>query len=255
LYVDSANGHIVVAHLTSGNISLATSPPDELEPPLLVDVKGGFFATSRTTGLRGAVAVAGRQPGSAQDLLYVTSRAESRVQMLHVEQPGDETYPLLVPTDFFFLNAVFPAEESRGLVFSADGNRAHVINRRPPTLISVDTSVDELGRPRNEVIQATELCPQAGLVTLADMGQGDRAYVTCFRDGQIWVIDPEGAALESVISVGRGPHAMAISQTRKQMYVTNFLENTVAVIDLTPGVPTENRVVVRLGEPNLGDSQ
>lgn len=255
LYVDGVNGYVVVAHLTSGNISLASSPPDDSEPPLLVDVKGGFFATSRTTGLRGAVAVEGRQPGDPNDLLYVTSRGESRIQMLHVEQPSDEVYPLLVPTDYFFLNTVFPAEESRGMVFSADGNRAHIINRRPPTLITVDTSLDTEGRPTNEVIQATELCPQAGLVTLADVGQGDRAYVTCFRDGQIWVIDPEAASLESVINVGRGPHAMAVSISRRQMYVTNFLENTVAVIDLTPGVPTEDRVVVRLGEPSFGDEQ
>jgi hypothetical protein len=252
MYVDSGNGYVIVTHLTTGNITLTDSPPDASDDPLLVDVKGGFFAQSTATGLRGAVAAAGREPGNPLDLVYVTSRAEARVQMIHVEQP-EGAYPLIVPTDYFFLNAVFPAQESRGLAFSADGNRAHVINRRPPALITVDTALDATGRPRNEVLQATELCPQAGLVTVADLGEGDRAYVSCFRDGQVWVIDPEAATIESVINVGRGPHVMAIAKSRKLMYVTNFLENTIAVIDLTPGAPSEHRVVVRLGEPDFGD--
>lgn len=252
IFVDGDNGYAVVAHLTTGNVSLVATPPDDSEPPVLADVKGGFF-TTRVNGLRGAVGVAGRRPGTADDLVYVTSRVESRVQMLHVEQPPDGGFPLLAPTDYFFVNTVFPADDSRGIAFSAGGDRAHVINRNPPTLITVDTSDDADGRPRNEVLIATELCPQAGIVAVADVGAGERAYVSCFRDGQVWVIDPEAATLEAVVNAGRGPHAIAVSEARKQMYVTNFLENTIAVIDLTPGAPTENRVVVRLGEPDLGD--
>jgi DNA-binding beta-propeller fold protein YncE len=252
MYIDSARGHLVVAHLTTGNISLITTPPDGDEPPMLVDVKGGFFGVSPITGLRGAVAVAGRLPGSDGNLLYVTSRAESRIQMLHVEQPPDSPFPLLSPTDFFLLSESVLADEQRGLTFSADGNRAYIVGRRPPALITVDTSIDELGRPRNDVIQVTEICPQAGYVEVADVGKGERAYITCFRDGQVWVVDPESAALEAVVTVGGGPHNLAVSPTRSLLYVTNFLDNTIAVIDLTPGAPTENRVVVRLGEPELG---
>jgi len=254
IHVDGENGYVVVTHLTSGNISLATTPSDRSTPPELVDAKGGFFQPSPTTGARGAVAAAGRLPGAPNDLVYVTSGTESRVQMFHVAKPvGNQTHPLLVPSDFFFLSAVFPSQDTRGIVFSSDGSRAHIVNRRPPTLTTVDTTLDDAGRPSNEVLQSTEICRQAGLLTVSDNGEGDRLYVSCFRNGQIWVIEPETATIEALIDVGRGPHSVVAAPSRNQIYVANFLEHTVAVIDTTPGAATEHRVVVRLGDSDFGD--
>jgi DNA-binding beta-propeller fold protein YncE len=252
IYVDGANGFVVLTHLVSGNVTLASAPTDG-RPPVLTDVKGGFFASNPNTGLRGAVAAAGREPGAPSDLVYVTSRAESRVQTFYVTRPGETGLPLLAPADFFFLDAITPAEDTRGVAFSADGTRAHFINRRPPTLITVDTSVDALGRPVNKVAASAEICDQAGLVLTADAGQGELAYVGCFRDGEVWVVDPILSQLRAVVSVGRGPHAMAVSTNRNLIYVANFLENTVAVIDIRPGSITQNRVIVRLGEPEFGE--
>jgi hypothetical protein len=40
-----------------------------------------------------------------------------------------------------------------------------------------------------------------------------------------------------------------VAPGRRRLYVSNFLENTLAVIDLTPGAATRNRVVLRIGEP------
>ena len=51
----------------------------------------------------------------------------------------------------------------------------------------------------------------------------------------------------AIIDDGRGPQAIEISEDKEQLYVTNFLEDTVAVVDLTPGSRTENRVVLKLG--------
>ncbi len=250
IHVNSATGHLFLTHLTTGNVTLATSPPDGSDDPLLVDVKGGFFA-SGTNGIRGAVGVAARSQNDPNDLVYVTSRAESRVQMLHVEEPGDGGFPLIVPTDFFFLNTVFPAQESRAIAFSGDGSRAFVVNRRPPTMITVDTTLDDAGRPRNEVLNATELCAQASLMAVTNSGDGERVYVSCFRDGQVWVIDPENARLDAVVNAGRGPNAIVASPSRHHIYVANFLEDTIAVIDTTPGSATEHRVVLRVGRPKF----
>jgi DNA-binding beta-propeller fold protein YncE len=55
--------------------------------------------------------------------------------------------------------------------------------------------------------------------------------------------------VEAFVQVGRGPYGVAMSPTRKRLYVSNFLEDTLAVIDLTPGSATRNRVVLRIGEP------
>ena len=106
--------------------------------------------------------------------------------------------------------------------------------------------------PRNEPIGATDMCRQASTVTVVDSGDGERAIVTCFQDGQIYVVDPRGAAqIEDITTVGRGPYSAVASTTRKKLYITNFLEDTVSVVDLTPGAPTRNRVVLRIGSPRV----
>jgi len=84
---------------------------------------------------------------------------------------------------------------------------------------------------------------------VVDSGDGERAYVTCFQDGQVYVVDPRGIGrVEDVITVGRGPYAAVAAPDGRRLYVTNFLEDTVAVIDLVPSSPTRNRVVLRIGE-------
>jgi YVTN family beta-propeller protein len=87
-------------------------------------------------------------------------------------------------------------------------------------------------------------------VYLADSGDGDRVYISCFGDGTIYVVDPrDGLQVEDVISVGHGPYDVVASPSKKRLYVTNYLEDTIAVIDITPGSVTRNRVVMRLGQP------
>ena len=54
---------------------------------------------------------------------------------------------------------------------------------------------------------------------------------------------------EDIFTVGRGPYAVVASKGRKKLFITNFLEDTIAVVDVTPGASTRNRVVLRIGEP------
>ncbi|HEX7703832.1 MAG TPA: hypothetical protein VF403_23990, partial [Kofleriaceae bacterium] len=101
----------------------------------------------------------------------------------------------------------------------------------------------------NKGIGATDICRQASKLTSLDTGDGERIYITCFSDGQLYVVDPRGQSyVEDTITVGRGPYAVAAAPSRKKIYVTNFLENTIAVIDVAPGSPTRNRVILRIGE-------
>ena len=65
----------------------------------------------------------------------------------------------------------------------------------------------------------------------------------------MYVVDPMGqSSVEDIVSVGRGPYGVTSSPTRKKLYVTNYLEDTIAVVDATPNVPTHNRVVLRIGQ-------
>jgi len=252
LFVDSGNGYAVITHLTTGAVSLADAPPDGA-PPVLSDALGNLFAPDPNTNVRGAVGAAGRLPGTPNDRIYVTSRTESRVQTLLVSRPPGEL-PSLVPAEYFFLNRVLPSNDGRDITFSSDGQRAYIVNRNPPMLHIIDTSLGELGVPRNEFLAGVELCQQASNLTVADAGRGDRIFVACFGNGQVWSIDPRGAVVDAIIDVGRGPHAVVASPARQKLYVTNFLEDTVAVIDLTPESTTENRVVLRVGRARQAEA-
>lgn len=246
IYVDSGNAFAMVSHLTSGTVSLIDSPANG-EAPILADALGGLFATNPSTGVRGATGVAGRSPGSPDGLVYVTSRAEPRVQMLHVYRPPGGGLPVMVPGEFFFLDRLLPSSDSRGIAFSADGERGYVVNRDPPSLQVIDTEETAEGYPRNEVIGAIELCRLASVLAVGDSGGGEKAYISCFQDSRVWVIDLQRATLDAIIDVGRGANTFAMAPGRGRLFVTNFLEDTVSVIDTVPGSPTENRVVLQLG--------
>jgi DNA-binding beta-propeller fold protein YncE len=256
LFVDSAKGYVIITHLSNGAVSVANAPPNG-NAPILSDAVGNLFLSGED-GQRGAVGVAGRRPGTDNDRIYVTSRRESRVQTLIVQR-GRADLPSLLPAEYFFMRGtVNPSNDGRGIAFSDDGNRAYIVNRSPAMLHIFDTSLDPVGVPRNEFISSVEVCAEASNLEIvpgddpADpeaSERGERVYVACFRNGQIWSIDPRGPVVDAIIDVGRGPHAIAAAPGRKRLYVSNNLEGTVAVIDLTPESDTENRVVLRLGRP------
>jgi DNA-binding beta-propeller fold protein YncE len=240
----------MVTHLTSGAVTLVDSPPGG--NATIADVAAGLFAPDPLTGLRGSTGVAGR---GDTGLVYVGSRSEDRIQMFEVGRPVNAA-PYLVADNYFFLdfvgnnNSGNGSSDTRGMAFSANGDRLYLVNRRPPSLQVFDTSLGPTGFPNNKGIAATDLCRDASTLAVMDAGDGDRAYVSCFSDGEIYVVDPRGqSSVEDIVIVGRGPYAVAAAPTRKKVYVTNFLEDTIAVIDVDPTSPTYNRVVLRIGEP------
>ena len=251
VYADTAGEFAVVTHLTTGAVTLIDSPRGG--DARVTDISAGIFLPDATTGLRGATGVAGRTSGPS-DILYVGSRTEDRIQTFTVERPVNAAPPFLIQGGFFFLDAVGGSNggssDTRGMTFSRDGQRLYLVNRRPPSLQIYDTAVGPTGAPRNTPLGATDLCRQASTVTVADAGDGERAYVTCFQDGQLYIVDPRGeGSVEAIVTVGRGPYSVVAAPGRKKLYVTNFLEDTIAVVDIDPTSRLRNRVVLRIGEP------
>jgi hypothetical protein len=253
-------GFAVVTHLTTGGITLIDAPEDGAVQ--LSDVVNGLFLGD-VNALFGSTGVAGIKPGggeNAEDLIYVGSRTENRIQTLTVGRPENRTHPYLLPASHFFLEAVGQNQlvggsiDTRGLRFSPDGKRLYVVNRRPPTLQIYDTSLGPTGVPRNAPLGASDICRQASSVAVMETGTvedpQERAYVTCFQDGQVYVVDPAGQSMvEDIITVGRGPYAVAAAPDQKLVFVSNVLEDTIAVIDVEPTSPKRNRVVLRIGVP------
>lgn len=252
VFADSAGEYAMVTHLTTGAVTLIDSP--KVGKVEVADVVAGVFAADPVTNLIGATGIAGRTPTASGDIVYVASRSEDRIQTFTVGRPVNGAPPFMLPGNFFFLNDVGGnaggSADSRGMAFSPTGERLYLVNRRPPSVQVYDTSIGETGMPRNKAIAATDICRQGSTIAVADPGDGERAFVSCFQDGQIYIIDPRGQSMvEDIVIVGRGPYAVTASALHKKVYITNFLEDTIAVLDIAPGSPTRNRVVLRIGEP------
>jgi DNA-binding beta-propeller fold protein YncE len=250
VFADSSGEFAVVTHLTTGSVTLINSPKGGSAS--VADVVGGVFAADQLTGLRGSTGVAGR-PSPSGDIIYVGSRSEDRIQTFTVGRPQNHVDPFLIPGNFFFLDLVGGnsglSSDTRGMTFSPNGDRMFLVNRRPPSLQIYDTATTETGFPANAGIGATDICRQASTLAALDTGDGVRVYVTCFQDGQLYIVDPRGqSSVEDILIVGRGPYSVVAAQTKKKVYVTNFLEDTISVIDVAPGSPMRNRVVLRIGE-------
>lgn len=253
-FVDSGAQFAMISHLTAGVVTLIDSPIGGT--PVISDAVGGLFQAGLFSLFPGSSGIAGRTPGSLDDVIYVASHTEDRIQMMTVERPA-EGLPYLVPGEFFLLNAVGSnnggSSDSRSVSFSADGNRMLLINRRPPSLQIYDTSIDPAtGMPRNDAIAVYDICREASGLVVGDGGAGELALVSCFRDGTVYILDAHGLRpTDAVVTVGRGPYDVVMSPTRKKAYVTNFLEDTVGVIELEPGSSRQYREVLRIGETRL----
>ncbi|HEX8108068.1 MAG TPA: hypothetical protein VF516_10100 [Kofleriaceae bacterium] len=265
------HGFAMVTHLASGAVTLIDAPADG--PVQIADILQGVFGDP-STAARGATSVAGLPmqipaspaPGAGPELapetLYVASDTDNRVQQFSVGmRAGAADY--LLPGRFFVLSAVGETSgssvDSRGLRFSADGTRLYLVNRTPPSLQVYDTSIGPDGTPNNRLLGSSDLCREGSAAAVAGAGTDERVYVTCFDTGQVYVVNPFGQSqVEDIITVGRGPYAadvlsLAASPTlpppTKFLFVSNFLEDTIAVIDIDPSSPTRNRVVLRIGQP------
>lgn len=248
VYADPVGEYALVTHLTSGTVTLIDSP--RTGTPVVVDSMSGLFAAN-ASGVRGASGVAGRSGGG---LVYVTSRSDPRVQLISVARPAGTT-PFLVASSYFFLDEAVGGRggdsgDSRGVAFGAGGDRGYLVVRNPPSLQAYDTSLDDQGAPRNRLIGATDLCRQASSVTVADLGgsTGERIYVSCFQSGELYVIDGRsGVEVDNVTTVGRAPYGVAIATGEHLLFVSNFLEDSVAVVDVDPASATYHHVLLRIG--------
>jgi DNA-binding beta-propeller fold protein YncE len=248
VYVDSESQYAAVTHLVAGAVTLVDLAGSS--PELTDQAENLFFANS--FGAVGSVGVAGRRPGGPGDLLYVTSRSENRVQTFGVVRAGG--VPRLTLSSFFLLDSLGAlaqaSTDARGIAFSADGDRAYVLNRLPPTVALIDTRLDAQGFPVNDIDGGADICREAVGIVVADVGDGERAYVSCFQDGELYVVDRRGGMhVEEVTTIGRGPFGIAAAPGRARLYIANFFDDSISVVDLTPGVPNRYRVALRIGVP------
>jgi YVTN family beta-propeller protein len=275
LYVGHLKGD--TTHPDSGGVSLfdigkpyANNPQflgpfPSIFPP---DASGFFGVTSLSVPLLSAL-------GNPHEL-FVSSRFISRVGSM-VPTAGsplcatDATGALLVlvPGPHVF-DTTLSGTEDRGIQFFPDLNRAFVLQRNPPALVGFDLTRD----PLTGVLHPTDLietCANPTFLQAHNPGHaGWRLYVTCFEDGQVYVVDPAVPRVVQTIGVGRGPAGLAFGPGPAELdgyspnsppatnnfdfttrgYVVGFGDNDISVVELDPNNAAQNHVIQRIGFPN-----
>jgi YVTN family beta-propeller protein len=219
-----------------------------------------------TLSPRTLAAATPQDPSATDTLLYATARYSTAISQMVFRATGSNACDAseardlsLVPAEHFFSPAFLPnGADVRGILFSADGKRAYVLHRNdfdtlanPAGLAVLDRSPLADGTPSNRPIAVMQVCNGPTAMQMRDVGRGDRIFVTCYDDGQIYVIDPVALTVTGIIDAGAGPIGLVFSARDKGMaYVASFANSHLSVIDLRPGSPTENRVLLRIGLPH-----
>ena len=221
------------------SLAPAASPqaPVDCTDPLNPQPGIRVYATARYSTAIGGMVLS--TPSAACDSLLPTS------------QERDLT---LVPSESFYSSVFLPhGADIRGILFSDDGTRAFVLHRNdaestanPAALVVLDRH----GSPANTPIDVLQVCSGPTAMQMHPAVRG-RIYITCYDDGQIYVVDPDALVVTSIIEVGAGPTSLVFSQVDAGVaYVASFANSHLSVIDLAPGSPTENHVVMRIGLPH-----
>jgi len=242
--IDPPGGdHVYVTHLSGGEISFFTSDVGEVR---LRDIHNSFFNPSGD--IRGGFSLAAQIPGDAEGSVYVSSRVDKLLASFVIRDNQR-----IVDAEQKSLEALTPGTDVRGIAFSPGGERLYLVDRQPPTLVALDMTPKDDGGPQQDPIWVTEVCSEPATLRLAanptrpDNPQAQLAYVVCFRGAQIYVVDTLLGKVVDQISTGSGPSGLVLDTKQQRAFVTNFLENTVGVIDLNPANASYHRMVLRIG--------
>ncbi len=277
LALDSALGALYIGHLTvAANAAIqggGVSTLDICNPQSASSVRFAGLASTTFVPSTLSQAVAALSPGDPAypaTRLYATARYSTAISGMVLRAPADATCdeslpaPIdrdltLVAAESFYSSAFYPrGADVRGILFSADHTQAYVLHRNdadssanPAALVVLDRHPLADGTPANTPVDILEVCGGPTAMQMHDAGRGNRIYITCYDDGQVYVVDPEALVVTSIIDVGAGPIGLVFSPRDPGTgYIASYANSHLSVIDLAPGSPTENHVVMRIGLPH-----
>jgi hypothetical protein len=134
---------------------------------------------------------------------------------------------------------------------SFDGDRLYVLTRRPEALVVVDFGlrVPGVDMPIRSVI---DVDAGASRLVRASVGGRTLLFVSCYDGRTVYVVDPIRLRVVDVIRGFSGPFAMAVDEARSLLYVTDFRNSTLRVVDLAglaEGRAEPLRITATIGTP------
>lgn len=276
LWLDPTRRALFVGHLTvTANTQVQGGGVSSLD---ICNIENGnpvaFAGLAHTPFLPATLAQAvaglsGPDPQLPSSLVYATAFYSSAVGGMVLGDPTaatcdqDSATPrdlTLVPSDSFYAPAFLPnGVEVRAILFSATPSpRAFVLNSNDsntaanPAAISVlDRTLLSDGKPSNQPLALIQMCNGPTGMQMHNTGGNDLIYVTCYDDGEVYVVDPVALQVTAVIDVGPGPVSLVFpNHDPNTAYIASFANSNLAVIDIDPTSPTYNRVTMRIGLPH-----
>src|SRR4029453_5383989 len=83
--------------------------------------------------------------------------------------------------------------------------------------------------------------PQVNPIVLNE--SGTRLYVANTTSNSVSVVNTASNAVFAPIEVGQDPAALAVRPGANELWVSNHVSDTVSIVDIATGSPTENRVI------------
>ena len=156
-----------------------------------------------------------------------------------------------------FLENTFTVFEGRGAALSSAEDRLYLIGRSPDSLLVASITNKDGPIPNIRVERSVPLPEAPSLITtIPRPGKSDLVVVTCSTAGVVVFYDDEvGNLTAQIAGVGLQPYALAVDVRTTggaRVYVTNFTDGRVAVIDVPDlSRPASAKIVAFLGSSQL----
>lgn len=255
------NRFAYVPHLLEASLSLVAL--DGEFGPELADVVEDFYREGPTDDLKFAggfgIAVRPCDPSApptasrecTRPVVYSSNRYFPSLRQFAVA-PGLD---LIVPSNEESVPGINPeAVESRpylgDIAFERpdDGNRLVLVQTTPSGLVRVDTSLDEHGDSKDEVLSVAPVCVNPNVLAIhRPEGAEPLALVTCYSEGELAVVGLDTFRLLTTVQLGAGANEMAIDDEGRRVFVANTLEDTISVVSLDRASADFLHEIARIG--------
>jgi DNA-binding beta-propeller fold protein YncE len=151
-----------------------------------------------------------------------------------------------IKDSIYVIQPVSSGDYVRGMDISEDGTRLYAAYRSPSSLLIYDISHWKSGERKSELAGVVEVGNGASAVKIVNAGARNLAYVPCYYDDRIYVVDTDEQSLFDIIDTDRGPYAIAVIKKAgkpHRAYVANFESHTISVIDIESGSPDYDKVI------------
>lgn len=188
--------------------------------------------------------------------VYASSKSLNALQVLELKAPAPTDAPSTNPYLHSLRHIAIPdalsGDRARELAFAAEGTRLLATYRSPATLAVFDVSADGSGNAADAFVAKIPVGARPGglAVAHATAGAPELAYVACFGADRVDVVDPALGAVVDSIPTGHGPFGVAVVDNPalgiRRLYVTEFYEQAVGVIELDPASPYYHQLIAEV---------